>query len=324
LEQAKSQLQAVLDSFKEKTGFTFEEPKKDNAMEGDQAPANMEMDAGMMEGANNDDMMNEGGDDAMMGMMMEPEVDHYAGDSEDYSGWANFPKLLLREYTVNPYFGDLVKADSIHFEFIAVKAGGFNIPSLNKLNPMALLASGIKPGSLAGAASLLSSCVNYSESDDKEVWFAGFLGEEDLGALKEIAEKKDKLMFPGIISGWDSEEKALKSLDGFDITQSKQKLAKVVYKVKTEVHSAVVCRHFVSRLRANVEKHEEKDGVHHVDLVPQSGELGTVKEWIEKRDNPPTPAPADAGDNNDGMMGGDMMEGAMMGGDMMEGEMMES
>ena len=287
----------------------------------------MEGEMMMGEKMEGEEMMAEGGDemDAMMGgMMMEEEVDHYAGDSEDYSGWANFPKLLLREYTVNPYFGDLVKADSIHFEFIAVKAGGFAFPSLSKLNPMALLGKGVQPGSLAGAASLLSSCVNYSESDEKDVWFAGFLGEQDLEALKEVAKDKGKMMFPGIISGWDSEEKALKSLDGFDMSQSKQKLAKVVYKVKTEVHSAVVCRHFVSRLRSTLESHEEKDGVHHVSLTPQSGELGTVKEWIEKRDAPPAAMETPAGDKMEGsqekMMDGDMM----MEGEMMEGEMMES
>jgi hypothetical protein len=107
------------------------------------------------------------------------------------------------------------------------------------------------------------------------VFFAGFAGEQDFEGLKEIAKDKGKIMFPGVLAGWDSQEKALKSIEGFE-GKSDQKLTKVLYKIKTKVYSAVVCREFVTRLRANVEKIEEKDGVQVVDLVQQTGELGTV------------------------------------------------
>jgi hypothetical protein len=111
-EKAKQQLRNVLAALKEKTGFTFEEQKAEETKE------ETMMEGEKMEGEKMEEAMMEGGDD-MMGMMEEPDL--YAGDSEDYSGWANLPKLLLQQATVNPYFGDLVKADTIHFEFIAVK-----------------------------------------------------------------------------------------------------------------------------------------------------------------------------------------------------------
>lgn len=253
-EKAKEQLRNVLAALKEKTGFTFEESKAD------ETKAEETKEEGMMEEKKEEEAMMEGGDD----MMGAAESDLYAGDSEDYSGWANLPKLLLQQATVNPYFGDLVKADTIHFEFIAVKQGGFGFPKLP--NPLGLLKKGAAPGALAGAASLISVCVNYCENNEKEVFFAGWAGKDDMVSLKEIANEKGKIMFPGVLSGWDSQEKALKSLDGFE-GEGKQPVSKVVYKIKTKVHSAVVCREFVTRLRATVQNLEEKDGVTHIELA---------------------------------------------------------
>lgn len=234
--------------------------------------------------------MKEGGEEkkeeVMMGM---EEVDLYAGDSADYKGFANFPLLLLKEMTVNPYFGELVKTDTIHFEFAAVKKGGFSFPTLDAVNPLALLKKGATPGAFAAAAGLVSSCVNICETEEKEVYFAGFAGEQDFEGLKEIAEKKDKIMFPGVIMGWDSEEKALKSIEGFE-GKSKQTLKKILYKVKTKVFSAVVCRQFVTRLRARIETQNEKEGVTYFLLEQQVNEAGTVEQWIKERDAPPATA----------------------------------
>jgi hypothetical protein len=133
---------------------------------------------------------------------------------------------------------------------------------------------------------LISVCVNYCENTEKEVYFAGWAGKDDMESLQEIAKDKGKIMFPGVLSGWDSEEKALKSIEGFS-GEGKQAVSKVVYKIKTKVHSAVVCREFVTRLRATIQNLEEKDGVTHIELAEQNFEFGTVAEWIQKRDNPP-------------------------------------
>jgi hypothetical protein len=147
----------------------------------------------------------EGGEDtAAMGMMGMEEPDLYAGDSTDYSGWANFPKLLLRETVVNPYFGDLVRNDTVFFEFAAVKQGGFGLSSLSVLNPLALIKKGAGPGAFAAAAGLYSVSVAFAESAEKEVFFAGFAGAEDLESLKEVAAAKGKLLFPGVLAGWSS------------------------------------------------------------------------------------------------------------------------
>jgi len=93
----------------------------------EEAPA---MDAMMMEGEMmmEEEMMMEGGDE--MEMMMEAP-DLYAGDSEDYKGFANLPKLFLRCMTVHPYFGDLVKKCLIHYEF---NFGGKDLVPLPKID----------------------------------------------------------------------------------------------------------------------------------------------------------------------------------------------
>jgi hypothetical protein len=153
-EDAKKQLKGVLAELKEKSGFTFEEAKPaDEKKDKEEAKPEGEV---MMEGG---DEMEDKKEEGMMGM---EEPDLYADDKEDYAGFANFPKLLLRLITVYPYFGDLVKNDTVHFEFLAVKKGGFGFPALGALNPLALLKKGVEPGALAGAAALSSVVVNYS------------------------------------------------------------------------------------------------------------------------------------------------------------------
>lgn len=315
LEAALKQLNAVRDSLKEKSGFTFEEKKAD-AMEGMMMEGNA-MEGEMMGGEGEGEMMMEGGDEmmGMDGMAMMEEEDLYAGFADDISGWANFPKWLLWATTVHPYFGDLVKSDTIHFEFAAVASGA--LMKMPSLNPLALLKKGLEAGAFSGAASLLSVCVNYTEDTEKDVWFAGWAGDKDFESLKEISEAKGPIMFPGVLSGWDSAEAALRSLDKHE-GKSDQPLHKVVFSAKTNVHSGVVCRHFVCRFRATIESHEEKEGVHTFALKAQEGEAGSVEEWIKKRDAPPAP-------ETPKMEEGMMMEGEMMGGDMaMDPPMMES
>jgi hypothetical protein len=73
-----------------------------------EAPAMEEM--MMMEGeAPMEEVMAEGGDEMMM--MAAPDL--YASDAGSYDGWENLPALILRNYVVNPYFGDLIKRDII-------------------------------------------------------------------------------------------------------------------------------------------------------------------------------------------------------------------
>ena len=124
-------------------------------------------------------------------------------------------------------------------------------------------------------------------------------------------------MFPGIVSGWDNQEKALKQIDGEIEGKQDQKLHKVVYHVTTKVCSAVVCRHFASRLRATIESLEEKDGVTHIELTNKPEEAITVEEWIKKRDAPPAAEKTE--EKMEGAAEGEMMMEAAAEG---EGEMM--
>jgi len=255
LKDAVDQLNAVIAHFKEKTGITFEEeaPKEEEKKEGEEAPAEME---GGEEGAA----------EGEAAPMMAAE-DLYKDDSAAYDGWANFPALLLRNCIVNPYFGDLVKANLIAWEFNY----GNSEPKKD----------------FTGAAGLLSHAINSGEAAEKEIWISGFVGELDLESLKGIAEAKGPIMFPGPLAGWESEEAALKHIAGAESNGS-QTVAKAVYHVKTKVISAVVCRHFVCRLHATVDKTEEKDGVHHFELtVREAEEEGwTVAKWKEEKDKP--------------------------------------
>lgn len=197
LNVAHFQLKKVLKEIEEHSGFTFEEEKKEGEEETKEEGKEEEKMDEMMEGG-----------DEMMGMM---EEDPYAGDSDDYKGFANFPKLLLRLCTVYPFFGDLVKSDTIHFEFNTEAKGMIKLPPLN---PLAFIKKGPSNGVYAGPAGILSYACDTAESGEKEIWFAGYAGENDYESLKGIAEAKGPIMFPGLVSGWDNQEKALKEVEG--------------------------------------------------------------------------------------------------------------
>ena len=199
-------------------------------------------------------------------MAMMAAEDLYKDDSAAYDGWANFPALLLRNCIVNPYFGDLVKANLIAWEFNY---------------------KGSEPKKdFTGAAGLLSCAVNSAERAEKEIWVSGLVGELDLESLKGIAEAKGAIMFPGPLAGWESEDAAIKHIAGAE-SKGSQACFKAIYKVKTKVVSAVVCRHFVGRLHAAIDSHEEKDGVHHFVLTDKSAEeTVTVAKWLEEKDKP--------------------------------------
>merc|ERR1711998_219448 len=102
-----------------------------------------------------------------MGDMMAAASDPYAGDETDYNGFANLPKLLLKQSIVNPYFGDLLKRAAVTWEFNY---------------------EGTQPDKMwMGAAGLLGATIDASESEAGDVWFAGYCGEADLESLKEMS-----------------------------------------------------------------------------------------------------------------------------------------
>ena len=130
----------------------------------------------------------------MMEMMMEAEVpmeaeggeemmakeDLYASDAGTYDGWENLPALILRNYVVNPYFGDLIKRDIISAEFNPGKA---------------------KFKDFESAAVMVGMALEGAEAAEKDIHFAGYLGAEDVEALKTIPENGN-ILFPGVVAGW--------------------------------------------------------------------------------------------------------------------------
>ena len=135
--------------------------------------------------------------------------DLYAGDSAAYDGWANLPALFLRCMTVHPYFGDIVKSALIYYEF---NFGGKKLVPLPKIglgdftkNPLA--AKEPTTEAWAGVAALVGCAVDAAESAETDVWFSGYLGDEDVEALKLI-EEDGSILFPGWMAGWKSEDEA--------------------------------------------------------------------------------------------------------------------
>jgi len=266
LKEAKDQIAAVLATLKEKSGVEFpaEEEKKEEGGEEkkEEEGGEEKKEEGGADGAENEggeEGAEEGKEDDLAKVMgeMAAAADLYKDDPADYNGWENLPALFLREMTVNPYFGDLVKGEVVAWEF-----------NHGKSEP--------KSKVWAPVASLVGAGVNSGEAEEKEVFFSGYVGEEDHASLLGIAEAKGPILFPGVAAGWASEKEALDAIGEYN---GKQKAKKVVYKTKTKVLSAVVCRHFASRFAAQVEKLEEKDGVVHVELADKTPEAQTIEEW---------------------------------------------
>lgn len=229
------------------------------------------------EGEMMEEMMAEGGDE-MMEMMEKPDL--YAGDSADYKGWANLPALFLRCMTVHPYFGDIVKASLVHYEF---NFAGKDLVPLPKIglgdftkNPLA--AKEPKFEAWAGIAALVGCALDCAEAAETDVWFSGYLGEEDLEALKEV-EEDGALLFPGWMAGWKSEEEAIANI--WEVN-GKNKVFKVVISTKTKCASAVVCRLFAQRFNSKKKTLEEKDGVWHLAVEDDSWEYKTLADWKTK------------------------------------------
>lgn len=102
----------------------------------------------------------EGDGDAKVVASMDPGV--YDSDDYSYEGWEAVPAIFLKQATVNPYFGDLVKGHIINHEFLQAKS------KADKWN---------------GAAGLITSALSSAKREPTEAWFSGRVGEEDLGGL---------------------------------------------------------------------------------------------------------------------------------------------
>jgi len=57
----------------------------------------------------------------------------------------------------------------------------------------------------AGAHGLMCAAVEKAETEEKEVWFSGLVGADDFDSLKEMAEAKSFILFPGLLMGWGDE-----------------------------------------------------------------------------------------------------------------------
>lgn len=248
LKDAKAQIEAVKAHLREKCNnvgdYPVDEVKEEPAMD----EAMME-EMGMMEDAPAE---MEGGEEAMA------KPDLYASDSGSYDGWENLPALILRNYVVNPYFGDLLKRDIISAEF--------------NVSP--------KFKEFTSAAMLVGLALDQAETAEKDIFFAGYLGVEDVESLKTIPENGN-IMFPGVVAGWATEAEAMSNSFG-DISSAKNEVKKVVFIGKTKTFSSVVCREFVYRFNAKVEKQEDKEGVLFVTLADDSWAYKTLEDWKAK------------------------------------------
>lgn len=124
---------------------------------------------------------------------------NYESDAYDYAGWEAVPAIFLKQATVNPYWGDLVKGHIINYEFAQAKAKG------DEWN---------------GAAGLITAALASATRADAETWFSGYVGDEDLGGLQSIAEK-GPILFPGWVAGWKSEADAIAAVGCIDVSDSK-------------------------------------------------------------------------------------------------------
>lgn len=287
LKDAKAQIAAVKAHLREKCNNVGDYPV-------DEAPKDAMMEEMMME------MMEEAPAEMEGGEEMMAKEDLYASDSGAYDGWENLPALILRNYVVNPYFGDLIKRDIISAEF----------------KP-----SSPKHKEFVSAAVMVGMALDATEATEKDIHFAGYLGEEDIASLKGIPENGN-ILFPGVVAAWADEESALKH--GFTELHGKNAVHKVCFHSKTKVHSAVVCREFVYRFNAKVEKQEDKDGVLHVTLADDSWEHKTLEAWktfqeeMKKKAEEAAAAAAAAAAGAAADMAGEAAEGAVMDAMMME------
>lgn len=199
----------------------------------------------------------------------------YDADDFAYGGWETVPAIFLKQATVNPYWGDLVKGHVIHWEFFQKKASDHT---------------------WSGAAGLITSFIATSERADTECWFSGFVGDDDIASLKSIAAD-GPILFPGWVAGWKSEADAIAHIATLNKENSKVNLHGVVFHVTGASALAFAqCRVYCHRLEGKVAKNEDKDGNTHFTVAAQPHNDQTIAEWTAaeaEKAKAGTPAPAD-------------------------------
>ena len=241
------------------------------------APAEEMMEGEMMEGEMMAEEMMEGGEG-----MDKPDL--YGGDSAAYDGFANLPACLLRCCTVYPYFGDLVKSAVCHYEFNFKGKSLVDVPmpkiGLGDLTKNPLAAKETNPGHWAGVAALVASALDKAESTESDVWFAGYLGAQDVEALNEMADG-DNILFPGWMAGWKSEDEAKTHLASLGDFNGDDKCEKVIIAAKTKCASAVVCHLFSQRFNGKFKSiaKDEESGVYTVTVEDDPWEYSTLADW---------------------------------------------
>jgi len=174
--------------------------------------------------------------------------------------------MILKQMIVNPYFGELMKAEALKWEF----------------NP----AKGPKTVEYTGACGLVGTAVSKAAADGQSVWLSGHVGDEDWLSLDGLAgEKGDKkIHFPFLTIGWASKDEALQAL-ALDNANGKQKYHKVLFEVSgAKALKFVDCRLVCHRLNGTVTKEETTDNINTFKLaaVPLTDDK-TVEEWEKHR-----------------------------------------
>lgn len=117
-------------------------------------------------------------------------------DFEPMSGFNKLPQLLLTLAARYPFFGDIVRAQLLAYEFRHDRTD--------------------KPASFcfAPAIGLMDAAVEKAEeaAEPSEVWFSGLVGDADLESLQEMASSKSEILFPGVLYGWNTKENAIANL----------------------------------------------------------------------------------------------------------------
>lgn len=139
--------------------------------------------------------------------------------------------------------------------------------------------------SFAPIVGLMDAAVEKAGGEAKEVFFAGLVGEHDFEALKEMAGAKEEILFPGVMFGWESKEKAIEYLA--TLGENASGCTKVLYKANTKVSSAASCNLVCHRMSANVESHAVEDSINVFELKDTEAPLkekltASYAEWKEK------------------------------------------
>lgn len=142
------------------------------------------------------------------------------------------------------------------------------------------------PFSFAPVIGLMDAAVEKAGGDAKEAWFAGMVGEHDFEALKEMAAAKAEILFPGVMYGWESKEKAVEFLGSLG-EHAGDGETKVLYKANTKVASAAAVNLVCHRMSGTVESHAVEDNINVFELKDTEAPLkeklsSSYAEWKDK------------------------------------------